>query len=98
MIATMTGCNSEHPKKEIAKTPFQSDLEFLQKHDSVIILKNGEGRVIASACKTSFLRVLPQFWWFRSELSSKRFRSSPKLALPYICRLIVLSLLIWPST
>lgn len=52
MMTTLLGCNYEpasHNDDPTTRTPFQQDLHFLQRHDSVIVLANGESKVIVSA-------------------------------------------------
>ena len=54
IILFLAGCNSQQQKVEsmknnYAKGSFGYDLAFLQKHDSVIVLKSGEAQVIVSA-------------------------------------------------
>ncbi len=43
-------------------------------------------------------RALPQFWCRqRFQAAHRRARSRSRFARPYICRLIILSLVMWPS-
>lgn len=58
LAAVMLGCNEagnssakkeEAIKKEYAKGSFGYDLDFLQKHDSVIVLTSGSSQVVVSA-------------------------------------------------
>lgn len=46
---TSTSSNNSSMKKEYAKGSFGYDLDFLQKHDSVIILKSGSSQVLVSS-------------------------------------------------
>lgn len=53
LAVLLAGCNSpqtkdESMKKEFAKGSFGYDLQFLQKHDSIVVLKSGEAVVIVS--------------------------------------------------